>query len=946
VKGTAWRDVGVPPENNRPVYASEECEIDVGRRELRVFGAAVPVGGRAFEIIEVLAESAGALITKDELMNRIWPGAIVMENTLQVHAMAIRKALGPYRNLLKTESRRGYRLLGDWTVRRHDAARPPSGLRHVRVNGDSPVTNFPATVTHLVGRSAAIVRLQDLMSAYRMVTLSGPGGIGKSTLAMKVARRILGDYPDGGWLVELASLSDPTLVASTVAGVLGLRLGSTNIVPESVAGAIGDKKLLLVLDNCEHLVGAVASLAETLLARCPNVTVQATSRETLRIQGEHIFRVPSLDVPATDHMAAAQIMEHSAPELFVARATALGSDFASNTNYLSTIVAICRRLDGIPLAIELAAARAATIGLEHVAARLDERFALLTNGRRTALPRHRTLRATLDWSYQLLSSEEQGLLNCLAMFAGPFSVDAACAVAATVMESSEIASTVADLVGKSLVIKGTDPVHGELRLLETTRVYALDRLNESGAMAAVAGRHARYFLGLLGNVDADRASQSSDAYRAVSRRRADEIHVALEWAFSPVGDPKIGVVVTIAAVPLWFGLFQPAVACARLEQALLHAETGSDDEMRLRIAFGHAIWYGTPKSDAVDPPFARALEIAERTGATAVRIQALWGMWAARRGRGDYPAALEMGQRLADAADSAGDPGPIHLADRILGLTYHYLGDQTTARVLTERALRNPHHLDSSLGLGYQVETKVAMAGQLGRILWLQGFADQARAAAQDAVTAARKGEHPFAIVNAMAYASIPVLLWTGAVEEARQQVDELVPHTVGNTGTEPWRLSYAVIIRLRDGDEREKLIASFLEARVDLFSISSFAELMPNRHIPVPLPDEKLEQVLWNTPELLRVDAELLLWHDAPGAVTAAEAKLLRALEIAREQTALSWELRAAMSLAELWRGHGRAAEALDLLGPTYGKFTEGFGSSDLIGARRLIEDLASSRP
>jgi non-specific serine/threonine protein kinase len=518
----------VPSENDRPVYASLQCEIDVGRRELRVFGSAVPVGARAFEIIEVLAASAGELITKDELMNRIWPGAIVMENTLQVHAMAIRKALGPYRNLLKTESRRGYRLLGDWIVRRHDAARPPSGLRHVRVNGDSPVTNFPATVTRLVGRSAAIARLQDLMSAYRMVTLSGPGGIGKSTLAMKVARRILGDFPDGGWLVELASLSDPTLVPSTVAGVLGLRLGSNNIVPESVAGAIGDKKLLLVLDNCEHLVGAVASLAEALLAQCPNVTVQATSRETLRIQGEHVFRVPSLDLPATDQMAAAQIMEHSAPELFVARATALGSDFSANTNYLPTIAAICRRLDGIPLAIELAAARAATIGLEHVAARLDERFALLTNGRRTALPRHRTLRATLDWSYQLLSSEEQGLLNCLAMFAGPFSIDAACAVAAKVMEATETSSAVADLVGKSLVIRVADPVRVEFRLLETTRAYALDRLNESGAMAEVARRHAGYFLGLLGNVDAERQSQSSDPYRAVFRRRADEIHVALE----------------------------------------------------------------------------------------------------------------------------------------------------------------------------------------------------------------------------------------------------------------------------------------------------------------------------------------------------------------------------------------------------------------------------------
>src|ERR1700677_3582553 len=162
----------------RPVYASGECEIDLARRELRILGSPVPVGGRAFEVIEVLAQSAGELVTKDDLLNRIWPGAVVMENTLHVHTAAVRKALGPYRNLLKTESRRGYRLLGDWTVRRHDAARPPIGLQEIRVAGETPGSNFPITVTRLVGRAAAVQQLRDLVSAYRVVTLTGPGGIG------------------------------------------------------------------------------------------------------------------------------------------------------------------------------------------------------------------------------------------------------------------------------------------------------------------------------------------------------------------------------------------------------------------------------------------------------------------------------------------------------------------------------------------------------------------------------------------------------------------------------------------------------------------------------------------------------------------------------------------------------------------------------------------------
>ena len=183
------RSAGIPAEGMRLVFASGECEIDLARRELRVLGSPVPVGVRAFEIVEVLAQSAGELVTKDELMARIWPGAVVMENTLQVHVGAVRKALGPYRRLLKTESRRGYRLLGDWTVRSHDPPKPV-GLQPIRVLAESPATNFPATVTRLIGRSAAVLRLQDLVSAYRIVTLTGPGGIGKTALVLEVARRV------------------------------------------------------------------------------------------------------------------------------------------------------------------------------------------------------------------------------------------------------------------------------------------------------------------------------------------------------------------------------------------------------------------------------------------------------------------------------------------------------------------------------------------------------------------------------------------------------------------------------------------------------------------------------------------------------------------------------------------------------------------------------------
>ena len=265
---------------NRAIYTSGDCEIDLARRELRVQGTAVPVGGRAFEIIEFLAQSAGSLVTKDQLMGRIWPGVIVAENTLHVHAAAVRKALGPYRGLLKTKSGRGYRLLGEWSIGRQAASAPPVGLQQIRTSGAAPGSNFPVAVTHLVGRSAAVRRVRDLVSAYRIVTLTGPGGIGKTAFALKIGRRILGEFGDGGWLVELASLSNPDLIPSTVAGALGLKLGGS-LSAESVARSIGSMNLLLILDNCEHVVDAAAHFVETLISLCPRTTISGYQPRTL-----------------------------------------------------------------------------------------------------------------------------------------------------------------------------------------------------------------------------------------------------------------------------------------------------------------------------------------------------------------------------------------------------------------------------------------------------------------------------------------------------------------------------------------------------------------------------------------------------------------------------------------------------------------------------------------
>ncbi len=476
------------------VYECGRWELDLARRELRACGVPVPLGSRALQIFAVLVESAGQLVAKDELMARVWPGVIVEENTLEVHISAIRKALGPDRGTLRTTFGRGYRLMVTWKIRNLSTPADSAALDPTRMPVQPFITNVPAATSEVIGRTATARQLQDLISAHRAVTLTGPGGNGKTTLALEVARSLLPSLNGECWLVDVGSLSDPDLMPSMVAGVLGLELGGEEISPESVARAIGGKRLLLVLDNCEHVIDAAAKLAETVIRSCPAIAIMATSREALRIEGEHVLRVPPLDVPRPHQEESDIILRHSAVQLFIARMRALDPGFSPHSESLRVIAAICRRLDGMPLAIEFAVARAAVLGPELVLAGLDDRFGLLTGGRRTALARHRTLRATLDWSYELLPETERCLLRRLGIFADGFTFEAANAVMSDQGHTTPVVlEKLTNLVAKSLVeLEGPAP-SGRWRLLETTRAYAFEKLVQLGELDQIARRHAECF---------------------------------------------------------------------------------------------------------------------------------------------------------------------------------------------------------------------------------------------------------------------------------------------------------------------------------------------------------------------------------------------------------------------------------------------------------------------
>jgi len=452
-------------------------------RELLADGVPVAIGNRATEVLMVLIEARGMLVTKEQLLSRVWSRMTVEENNLQFQISTLRKALGKDRGFIKTVPRRGYRFVAQISTLANESGREVApGLPNAR-----PPTNLPVATSDLVGREAELSDVAALVASHRLVALVGSGGIGKTRLGIELAWRLLPEFSDGAWLVELAALSDPKLVPLAVADALGLREAGDS--PEGLATILSSKRLLLVLDNCEHVIEAAASLAESLLHAGDSLHVIATSREPLRAEGEWVHRVQPLDVPPENTESIQDVMLYSAGKLFAACARASELYLPPDPRIAAAIAKICRRLDGIPLKIELAAASAAMLGVEAIASRLDERFSLLTDGRRTAPARHQSLEAMLDWSYALLREPERMVLQRLSIFGGAFTMEAASAVAAgDGIAASQVVHLLASLVAKSLVVSVSCDQVQRYRLRETTRAYAMEKLKVSGESGAVSRR--------------------------------------------------------------------------------------------------------------------------------------------------------------------------------------------------------------------------------------------------------------------------------------------------------------------------------------------------------------------------------------------------------------------------------------------------------------------------
>ena len=774
------------------------------------------------------------------------------------------------------------------------------------------------------------------------------------------------DYPDGIVFVDLAPLSDAALVIGALASALGLS-GRPNLALNDLKEALGHRRLLIVLDSCEHVIDASAVLAERMIQALSAVDILATSREPLRAKGEWIERLPPLGLPpASASMTAAELMTFSAVQLFVDRAASCLGGYELTDTDAAAVAEICRRLDGIALAIELAAGRLDTLGIRGLANSLKDSFLALTRGRRTALARHQTMRATLDWSFTVLPAAEQTLFRRLAVFNGGFSRDAALAVIGDddVFRSS-FDDLIVNLVDKSLVTASFAGDEVQYRLLETTRAYDLERLGSSGEAGEISRRHASYYRKIFERAEAEWEARPADEWLDDYAAHIDNLRAALDWSFSDSGDKVIAVVLTAAAVPLWFQLSLVDECLRRVAQALAALDVMPDQDLRRRMQLYGAL--GWPQMRAISglasgaAAWKEALRLAELTGDNDYQQRALWALWVDRTNNGESREALAIAERFAGLAAAIGAQAEERIGDRMKARSLYLLGDLSGARECVGRMLdRYVTPARRSHVARFQYDQRLLARITLARVQWLQGYADQALREIADTVDKAASIHHTLTLAHVLSDAACPVALMIGDLDLAGRYTAMLHEHTKTHS-LDVWHTyadGFSGEISVRRGevaaglDDLRGAIETLAQAGFVLYETSFLASLalglvasgqIPEALAAVDRAIAKCDRTgeAWLLAELHRVRGEARLRAHDVRASENGEASLLRSIEIARGQGALAWELRTAVSLARHWHQTSRSTDARMLISAVLAKFTEGFATPDHHAATALLADI-----
>ncbi len=804
----------------------------------------------------------------------------------------------------------------------------------------------------MLGRSEELAAIYTKLNEQKFVTIVGPGGIGKTTVAVAVAYEMRTTFDSRIYFVDLSALGGASLIAPAVAAALGVSVQTDNVVP-ALIDRLQERPTLIILDCCEHLIEGASAVAEELICRVPTLHLLATSREAMRVEGEHVYELCALACPPEDSsLSAHEVLQYPAVQLLVDRVRAVRGDFKLVDADAPVAAGICRRLDGIPLAIEFAAGRVDIFGLSKTASLLDDRLNLSWEGRRTAQPRHQTLNATLEWSYDLLGDPEKLVLSRLSVFAGGFTFEAAVAVVADeTIDEANVSDCIWELRSKSMIAARGQ--QGRLRLLDITLAFASRRLASSDEENRCRRRHAFYFCDLFKQ---GASMDMPERLRALGGE-VDNLRAALNWAFSGGDDAKIGVELAAASAGTWMamGLLTECrewmtKAISRLDEA----SAGSRQEMIIQSALASCMMFTDGMTAESYASWEKARLLAECLNDAECQLDSLLVLWAHQIRLPGYAEATELADRCGDVADGSGNRGAIATANYMRGVTYHHTGRILQAEAHFELSLhRDDEAARQSLIKRFGYDRKVDALAVLANLAWLRGCPDQARRLNQMSIAEARQLDHAVPLCVALAWASFNRYLTSPDDIETEALADELVEHAAKYAVESYYGfgLSMQALCRARrdEGDAASATLYRGLEklsaARYGVFNWILQAEFArctavagrPRQGLAVfERAKIDLDDTQWSTPELRRIRGELALGNNEGLAV--GRQYFLSALELSDRQASLSWALRAATSLAVAEKSAGRMEAAWRSLQAIRAKFREGLETVDLRFAQQVL--------
>jgi len=949
-------------QQSRDVISFGPFSLVAGERLLTRDGVPVELGARSLDALIALVSRPNQTISKRDLLAQVWPDSVVDESSLRFHIASLRNALGDGQNgarYISTIAGRGYCFVAP--VSRSNEVQAASSVIPASVLHPA----LPNRLTRMVGRVEETRQIADQLIASRFVSIVGAGGVGKTTVAVAVAHDLIDSFSGAVAFIDLSSLTDPNLIAPTVASMLGL---TTDDAARSLIAFLRDKRMLLVLDTCEHLIEAVAALTSRIFVAGLQMHLLVTSRESLRVEGEHVYRLdPLACAPEDPALTAAVTQTYPATQLFLERAAASGSRLIFTDAEAALVASICRKLDGVALAIELAAGRVESYGLQRTATLLDQRLTLQWPGQRTAPPRQKTLQATLDWSFELLSDLERAVLRRLAVFAGQFTLEAALAiVAGPSIAQALVFGAIDSLVSKSIVAVRPIGAMMRYRLLEATRTYVLEMRCDVVEFAELAVRHANYCRRWLDQTMVEWPTLSNAAERALRVADLADVRAALERCFGADGDTRVGIALAASATRV-FWLMSMYGECQRwadlASKALDETTRGTAEEMHIQAALGMSQIFtpaapevaGSERSDVVYEALNRSLAIAKALNDVQQQSQLLVPLHLVYTRNREFKTALDYTTGGVEIAEALGDTNAIAIARTLKGIALHFTGELEAARMELEAAQRldtgAPWATPIFLATGHQIWADIA----LSRTLWLQGHPAQATDWALRTIQRAAALDES---LNLALHWCSSVFLWSGDLGRSKQHVDWFVSNTetssMGPNRTIGQGMRAALAIQRGDAHEGVESLQRCLEqlhpgtyelhTELHMWLIEGFTVI--GRYTEaIRLADDSIGRTETNgdfcyLPELLRLKGKALV--SAPGArVDEAQDYLRRSLELSRQQGATGWELRAAVDLTALWADEGRTEEAQALLHPVLDRFPESDDTADLKVARRLLASL-----